>query len=201
MNFNSNSNPNINQSFDRNSDSNRDSDHNSDPNSNPNPDICLFCNADKNEAYVSNNPNKVCPFCFDKEPTKIDGFTRSRHPLYPRWNQLKERLIEKDKTFSNFYLFTLWFKKYSTNFQSVIVRCDQAQGFTEKNCYVDTTTRYKGRHSMFSTLTEAEYQVLEKSLLGGSTTLEIAKKFGISFPTAKRLIADYQKHTRMSKYL
>ena len=161
--------------------------------------MCLYCD----RVYDSNEAVKgKCPHCFEIEPKRIQGYQRSKHPLYSRWLQMQNHaMMTYDTTFKNFYLFTKWFSARSTNFSSVVMRKEPENGFTTANCYVDTVGHQGTRTRLFLRLRPEQRQQLKTLVDGGYSESQIAGVFGIAYTTAKRLVEDHKRHEQMAKYV
>lgn len=160
--------------------------------------VCLYCDHtyDSNDAILGK-----CPLCREIEPKQIQGFTRSKHPLYNRWKLLTGYAgIEYDKTFSTFYLFVKWFNSKTNNLADVVMRRDANAGFTVDNCYVDISNYSGTKRRLFLKLSETERASLKKLISDGHSATKIGKAFGVSTPTAKNLIEDCKRHEQMAKY-
>ena len=160
--------------------------------------ICLYCdhNYDTSEAVRGG-----CPQCFEIEPKHIQGYRRSKHPLYNRWIQMQNfAMMDYDATFKSFYLFTKWFSERSSNFSSIVIRKEPEKGFTIQNCYVDTVGHQGSRTRLFLHLDVHQRQQLKTLVDRGYSENQIAKVFGIAHTTAKRLVEDHKRHEQMVKY-
>ena len=159
---------------------------------------CLYCDHIFDTNTVMNGK---CPVCHELEPKRIQGYTRSKHPLYGKWIRIKDHaLVDFDATFNTFYLFTRWFSRNSTNFQDIVQRRDLSKGFTVDNCYIDINY-YPGRkRRLFLKLTDQEKASLKTLVNNGHSVAQIAKLFGVSHPTAQNMIEDHKRHEQMAKY-
>ena len=143
---------------------------------------CIYCDT----KYTDRN----CPNCPGVEPKQIDGYLRTKHPLYQRWLRLRNDYThECDETFFTFYTFVKWFKTQSTDYTHMLCRRNQNLGWTVDNCFVSANTK-KRRHSFFEKMTMEERQKFYKILDNGFGITQIQDFYNIQHPTAKRLIKE-----------
>lgn len=159
---------------------------------------CLYCDSTYDPADAIKGK---CPMCLEIEPKRIQGYQRSKHPLYARWTQMQNHaMMTYDKTFKSFYLFTKWFSERSTNFSSVVIRRELEKGFTVENCYVDTVGHQGSRTRLFLRLDHHQRVQLKTLVDQGFSENQIAGVFGIAHTTAHRLVEDHKRHEQMAKY-
>ena len=159
---------------------------------------CLYCD----HTYDTINAVRgVCPLCHYLEPKHIQGFVRSKHPLYGRWKHIIDHAnVEIDETFKSFYLFTKWFNSKTQNFSDVVMRRKSEDGYTVDNCYVDINNYSGNRRRLFLKLSDTERASLKHLIQQGQSATKIGKVFGVSTKTAQTMVEDHKRHEQMLKY-
>ena len=125
------------------------------------------------------------------EPRIIDGYKRSYHPLYSRWQRMmKDPFWDCDPIFKSFYGFTQWFNSQfhnqPVNYTLVLKRRNQTLPWTIENTYL-STNRQTNRQPLFDSLTEQQKQQLNQLISQNATISRISHVFKIHRQTAKRL--------------
>lgn len=125
------------------------------------------------------------------EPRIIEGFKRTYHPLYPRWQRLiHDPYWDCDPIFKSFYSFTQWFNSQFQNqpidHTLVLKRRNQTIPWTIKNTYL-SSNRQNNRQPLFDSLTEQQKQQLNQLIQQNATISRISHVFKIHWETAKRL--------------
>lgn len=156
---------------------------------------CHFC-----DTIYETNTDHICPVCRGVEPKRIFGYSRSKHPLYPRWKGICQQLLPRDETFNTFYLFVKWFNSKSKTLSDSVIRRDWNKGFSVENCFVDHQGYAFTKQSTFEKLTPEEHAKLKVCIELGHSVTQISETFYLTYPTAKKLIADFKRHQLMAKY-
>ena len=129
------------------------------------------------------------------EPRIIDGYKRSHHPLYYRWQRMiKDPFWDCDPIFKSFYSFTQWFNNQfhnqfdnqPVNYTLVLKRRNQTLPWTIENTYL-SSNRQTNRQPLFDSFTDKQKQQLNLLIAQNATISRISHVFKINWRTAKRL--------------
>ena len=125
------------------------------------------------------------------EPRIIEGYKRTYHPLYYRWQRMmRDPYWDCDLIFKSFYGFTQWFNSQFHNqpvdYTLVLKRRNQTLPWTIENTYL-STNRQTNRQPLFDSFTEQQKQQLNQLISQNATISRISHVFKINRKTAKRL--------------
>ena len=125
------------------------------------------------------------------EPRIIEGYKRTYHPLYYRWQRMmRDPYWDCDLIFKSVYGFTQWFNSQLPNppvdYTLVLKRRNQTLPWTIENTYL-STNRQTNRQPLFDSFTEQQKQQLNQLISQNATISRISHVFKINRKTAKRL--------------